>query len=508
MYGTAGAHRARAAVLFARPPAVRRSASAASRVSHCAARRGCPLPTRRALARPSEQRATTSLHARTHTPRSNPAPAHHQSASFIAFHQHQHYTTTFSSAPPPTSPIRSSPPPTLLTMSAPSRTNSERRGELLDNLKLYPTSSTISSRDTFAEPAPPPLARQATHPALEAARAAAYHSGQAQGQRAAPASAPGAVAMPPAASGRGMSQSPSAYAQQFQSGAGPAASDAGFINNTSSPHGQRPARKPSILRRSINALSSRHHAQPSQTSFQSQGGGLQRKPSALRKSMAWLLGPPPAPAPVRLAPGMGDSPSIAAEKQFRAQGQDAYLGGGGDGSEWDVDGSGAAFWKRFSIAQRHAQDKSDPLTRQSEKYVHSQQRATKTMRVLIALALIVVVGLAVGLGVGIPLSHNHHGDAPAAQTQDQSGAATKRAFDGARPVGSRADPQQAAAPWDRDQYHDQDHSSAAWEPVTQANDTGKKSLKLAFGRPLADAVHRAREHKIRRRALTLMEQTA
>lgn len=198
---------------------------------------------------------------------------------------------------------------------------------------------------------------------------------------------------------------------------------------------------------------------------------LSRKPSALRKNMAWLLGPPPADPPVRLAPGMGDSPSLGAEKNDSGS---AIWGAAGDGNEWDVDGSAASFWKRFSMAQRHAQDKSDPLTRQSEKYVRSQQQATRTMRSLVIVAIIVVIGLAVGLGVGIPLSHHKSADSHSSSSSS-SGARSehsKRALLGgdfehaARQGGNHPAP-------------------VPWEPIPRSpmveEVPEKKSIKLEFG---------------------------
>ncbi|KDN46470.1 hypothetical protein K437DRAFT_107707 [Tilletiaria anomala UBC 951] len=114
-----------------------------------------------------------------------------------------------------------------------------------------------------------------------------------------------------------------------------------------------------------------------------------RRRSAFRKSMAWLIG---QSAPPRLADGIGDSPSLADEKREAMQRkQEYYLGVAGDGEEWDVNGSGAKFWRRFSAMQRHTQDKSDPLTQSSEAFQRKMARGRKRMKIGISLAGLAII---------------------------------------------------------------------------------------------------------------------
>lgn len=286
-----------------------------------------------------------------------------------------------------------------------------RRGELFNHLSLDQQEPQAGANENpFEEPASPLPTGQATHPALQAARTAAtmnLQSGRPQPQPPpVQTQFPQEPAMPQPASAAHGAMSPSGYARQFQP-----------TTSFSDPpqRQQRHSKRPSLFRRSVVALTGGGSHPPAS------GAGLQRKPSALRKSMAWLLGPPPA---VRLAPGMGDQPNVPGEKgAYGSQGP--FLGSGGEGSEWDVNGSGAAFWKRFSVAQRHAQNQADPITQRSKEFVHEQKSANRKMRWGVIFALIVVVALVIGLAVGIPAAHKN-ASGPAASSSEASSKQAKR----------------------------------------------------------------------------------
>lgn len=248
--------------------------------------------------------------------------------------------------------------------------------------------------DPFADPpAIPAPARQATHPALQAARAAATPKGGSAPQAQTHGGAP---AMPGPVSGARGTVSPSAYAHQFQPTA----------NSYDSPRQQqRHVKKPSLFRRSMAALGgSRGNGNGNGNggyALMEPDAGLQRKPSTLRKSMAWLLGSAP---PVRLAPGMGDRPTAPFPNQdpHSQKEEQALWGADGEGKEWDVDGYGASFWNRFSLSQHHAQNQADPMTLQSKEYLRKQSRANRKMRACILFFLAALIAAIVVLAVGLP----------------------------------------------------------------------------------------------------------
>ncbi len=120
-----------------------------------------------------------------------------------------------------------------------------------------------------------------------------------------------------------------------------------------------------------------------------------RRRSAFRKSVAWLMG---QNAPPRLAPGVGDSPSLYEEKREAEQRkQEYYLGVAGDGEEWDVNGNGATFWRRFSTAQHHAADKSDPVTKSSQRWLLKSAAGRKRMKIFVSLVGIAIIGAIIGI---------------------------------------------------------------------------------------------------------------
>jgi hypothetical protein len=120
-----------------------------------------------------------------------------------------------------------------------------------------------------------------------------------------------------------------------------------------------------------------------------------KRKSAFRKSMAWLMG---QSGPPRLAPGIGDSPSIADEKREAMQKQQEYFFGvAGDGEEWDVNGNGAKFWRRFSMAQKHAMNKADPVTKSSERWLIKSASGRKRMKVFVSVFGLAIIGAIIGI---------------------------------------------------------------------------------------------------------------
>jgi hypothetical protein len=119
-------------------------------------------------------------------------------------------------------------------------------------------------------------------------------------------------------------------------------------------------RKPSLLRRSV-AFMTGNDVQSTSSYPQQQlgvGNGVvpARKKSLLRRSMAFLSGRPAAPiqGSMPIADSL-DSPMprvLGFEDEKPKNRKSEYLGASGAGDEWDFSGSGAKFWKRFSVAQR------------------------------------------------------------------------------------------------------------------------------------------------------------
>lgn len=113
---------------------------------------------------------------------------------------------------------------------------------------------------------------------------------------------------------------------------------------------------------------------------QQQGPGGNKRQSIFRRSMAFLSGrpaPPPAAAPEpeeeNHAPPRNHG--FDNEKEMRSR-KSQYLGGGNKGDEWDVNGAGANFWRRFNEAQKHA-NPNDKMELTSKKF---RQKATSRQK--------------------------------------------------------------------------------------------------------------------------------
>ncbi|CAO1618757.1 unnamed protein product [Jaminaea pallidilutea] len=140
----------------------------------------------------------------------------------------------------------------------------------------------------------------------------------------------------------------------FVTGAGPSAPS----NSTN----QIQPKRQSIFRRSMNLLGGKASGPPVQTERVAPSPSPQQPPQELESH-----------PPVRVR-GFGE------EKQYPYGARKSmYLGGGGQGEEWDVGGAGANFWRRFNEAQKHASpnDKMEMSSRSwREKVTKRKKLAT------------------------------------------------------------------------------------------------------------------------------------
>ncbi|KAJ9480202.1 hypothetical protein PHBOTO_003445 [Pseudozyma hubeiensis] len=177
-----------------------------------------------------------------------------------------------------------------------------------------------------------------------------------------------------------------------------------------------PSKRQSIFRRSMAMLGGGGPQMGPPGNGPSPNGAPQSQPgqkrrSFFRRSMAMLTGnnssaqPPqqqagqqmrmPAPAIPRASPaprvkGLQDDyekPDHPRKSQF--------LGAGGDGAEWDTDGEGAKFWRRFSVAQKAAG--THKVEDGSRAWMASMASGRRKLIVMGAIALIVLVGIIVGV---------------------------------------------------------------------------------------------------------------
>ena len=72
-----------------------------------------------------------------------------------------------------------------------------------------------------------------------------------------------------------------------------------------------------------------------------------------------------------------------------------FLGAGGAGAEWDTDGEGAKFWRRFSMAQKNAG--SQKLEAGSKAWMASMASGKRKLIVMGVIALVSLVGIIVGV---------------------------------------------------------------------------------------------------------------
>lgn len=174
----------------------------------------------------------------------------------------------------------------------------------------------------------------------------------------------------------------------------------GFSDAQRRPQDQR---RQSIFRRSMAFMTGNGGSGPQD------GGAPQPRPtreggnrqSIFRRSMAFLSGSKPAPpAP---APESDDAncpaPRVRGFNEKEADNRKSqYWGGGGEGREWDTDGVGSKFWRRFSAAQKHAEtpgDKMEMASRSTREKVMAQKKAATWLAglggILIIAAVVAVV---------------------------------------------------------------------------------------------------------------------
>ncbi|TKY86132.1 hypothetical protein EX895_004957 [Sporisorium graminicola] len=180
-----------------------------------------------------------------------------------------------------------------------------------------------------------------------------------------------------------------------------------------------PSKRQSIFRRSMAMLGGGPQVGPPgngagpPNASRSQPG--QKRQSFFRRSMAMLTGsngasnhanvPPPhqggqqmrMPAPV--VPRAPSAPRVQGlqndfEKPDHPR-KSQFLGAGGEGAEWDTDGEGAKFWRRFSMAQRTAG--SHKLEDGSKAWMASVAKGKKKLIVMGVIGIISLVGIIVGV---------------------------------------------------------------------------------------------------------------
>lgn len=181
------------------------------------------------------------------------------------------------------------------------------------------------------------------------------------------------------------------------------------FSNTAGPQ-RTPSRRQSMFRRSMAMFKGGDQQggpRPRQGNNANGGGGGAQRQSLFRRSVMWLSGreqAPPQPQPLqqRQAPVADDDDSNA--PQPRVQGfidekprgrKSTYLGGGGMGDEWDVNGNGARFWKRFSTAQHLHENgvfrETDAVRRKVEKRRKMTLYGSLVGGILIVAAVIAII---------------------------------------------------------------------------------------------------------------------
>ncbi|CAO1620252.1 unnamed protein product [Parajaminaea phylloscopi] len=163
-------------------------------------------------------------------------------------------------------------------------------------------------------------------------------------------------------------------------------------------------KRQSIFRRSMAFMAGNdaNWGNPQQQRSGPSAAGAPRRQSIFRRSMAFLSGKPmampePEPEPVD-APENHPAPRVRGfenEKDALAR-RSQYLGGGGKGAEWDVNGAGAKFWARFDQAQKHAES-NDKMERTSRTFRQKVQAQKKLATCMAGLGGVIIIGGVVGI---------------------------------------------------------------------------------------------------------------
>ncbi|EPQ28821.1 uncharacterized protein PFL1_03624 [Pseudozyma flocculosa PF-1] len=128
------------------------------------------------------------------------------------------------------------------------------------------------------------------------------------------------------------------------------------------------------------------------------GAPAGKRQSLFRRSMAFLGGnggppraqPPPPADPVPRVKGFEDD----TEKPDHSR-KSQFLGAGGAGFEWDAQGQGAKFWRRFSVAQKTAH--TQKMEEGSKAWHETMAVGKRKLIVLTVISLTILVGTIVGI---------------------------------------------------------------------------------------------------------------
>ncbi|PWN29667.1 hypothetical protein BDZ90DRAFT_273571 [Jaminaea rosea] len=169
-----------------------------------------------------------------------------------------------------------------------------------------------------------------------------------------------------------------------------------------------PQKRQSVFRRSMAFVTGgggepswqqQQQQQQQQQGYQ-QGPGGNKRQSIFRRSMAFLSGKPaPAPAPAPEPLEENHAPprnrGFDNEKEMISR-RSQYLGGGHKGDEWDVNGAGANFWRRFNEAQRHA-NPNDKMEMTSRRYTEKAITRRKLSLWLSGLGGVLIIAAVIGI---------------------------------------------------------------------------------------------------------------
>ncbi|PWN89889.1 hypothetical protein FA10DRAFT_99758 [Acaromyces ingoldii] len=185
--------------------------------------------------------------------------------------------------------------------------------------------------------------------------------------------------------------------------------------------GGPPGRRPSMLRRSMAFFSGNQGAGPSAGGG---AGGPQRRPSQqrrsiFRKSMAFLTGrpmPQPEPEPEEEDPMPRVQGWVTEKPQAR---KSHYWGAGGMGDEWDVNGNGAKFWRRFSAAQKRDANGIDKAA--SDAVIQKAQRRAKCFKWGSLMGGLLIIAAVVGVIIWREAIVNNSNKLPGAVDRGNNG---------------------------------------------------------------------------------------
>lgn len=189
-----------------------------------------------------------------------------------------------------------------------------------------------------------------------------------------------------------------------------------------------PARRPSLFRRSKAFIMGGANVDADQGGQRQGPGpmraqGQQQRRSLFRRSMALLTGRGPPQGGIMPNPDADDDSDAPAP---RVQGfidekpkdrKSHYLGGGGMGDEWDFNGSGSRFWKRFSVAQHKLQDGEFKDSELVRKKVARRQKVTLWSSLIGGLIIIAAVAAVIIWRENVKSS-----DVPGAVAREKNGA--------------------------------------------------------------------------------------